>query len=65
MENINKPKKIAHEKKVSYQNCSFSYKTAFFKKKILSVLKSHNKKFKCVWADFSLQLFEAVNDLTQ
>lgn len=33
MENINKPKKIAHEKKVSYQNCSFSYKTAFFKKK--------------------------------
>lgn len=30
MENINKPKKIAHEKKVFYQNCSFSYKTAIF-----------------------------------
>lgn len=35
------------------------------KKKIFSILKSHNKKLKCVWADFSLQLFDAVNDLTQ
>jgi len=29
------------------------------------ILKSNNKKFKCVFADFSLQLFEAINDLTQ
>lgn len=68
MQNINELKKITYEEKVFCQNCSLSYKmiTTFLEKKIiLSILKSHNKKFKCVWADFSLQLFEAVNDLTQ